>query len=106
MYVFLVSALFFSAYIYIFGKHPGVSLATRQLRTLLERFANNTSLDLVFNAFQALADDASRDEGLRTWFKAVDLYIRKVLLEPGYVLEPDCNTQVRVLVLFASDNQY
>jgi hypothetical protein len=77
--------------------HPGVSLATRQLRTLLERFANNTSLDLVFNAFQALADDASRDEGLRTWFKAVDLYIRKVLLEPGYVLEPDCNTQANRL---------
>ncbi|KAF8965936.1 hypothetical protein BDZ97DRAFT_1756944 [Flammula alnicola] len=31
------------------------------------------------------------------WFSAVNLYIRKVLLDPGYVLEPDCNSHANRL---------
>jgi len=72
-------------------QEPTVSLAMAELRPLLERFANGTSFGIVTDSINALIDDSRRDESLREWFKAVDLYIRKVLLEPGYVLEPDCN---------------
>lgn len=52
--------------------------AISEIRTLLERFANGQSMSVIFDAFNALADDANRDEGLRDWFKSVDAYIRKV----------------------------
>ncbi|KAK2464849.1 hypothetical protein APHAL10511_003148 [Amanita phalloides] len=65
--------------------------AIDELRTLLERFANNTSLNLVIDAMDALIDDAYKDEGLRHWFQDVNVYARQVLLEPGYVLEDQCN---------------
>jgi len=69
--------------------------ATRELRTLLERFANGRSMDQIKDAIDVLYDDANRDEGLRNWFKQVDQYARKVLLQPGYVLEPQCNGEGR-----------
>ena len=48
-------------------------------------------MDPILNATGALYDDAQKDEQLRTWFHKMDDYIRKVLLEPGYVLQPRCN---------------
>ncbi|KAF8956220.1 hypothetical protein BDZ97DRAFT_1852748 [Flammula alnicola] len=74
-----------------------LNICISELRTLLERFANGTSTDIIGDAITALIDDSRRDEGLRDWFRSVDLYIRKVLLEPGYVLEPDCNNQANSL---------
>ncbi|KAG2024158.1 hypothetical protein CC2G_001738 [Coprinopsis cinerea AmutBmut pab1-1] len=76
--------------------HP-IKLATLELRTLLERFANNTSTNGIFDAMDALADDARRDEGLREWFRSVNIWMRKVFLEPGYIIEPDCDNQARNL---------
>ncbi|KAF8890527.1 hypothetical protein CPB84DRAFT_1816344 [Gymnopilus junonius] len=74
-----------------------LSLSLREIRTLLERFANGKSVDTITDAVDALIDDANRDEALKEWFSAVDLYIRKVLLEPGYVLESDCNNHANRL---------
>jgi len=62
-----------------------------EFRTILERFANGRSMNPIFDAIDALADDARRDETLRAWFRSVDKYMRRVLLEPGYVLDDDCN---------------
>lgn len=76
--------------------HP-IKRATFELRTLLERFANNKTMDGIFSAMDALIDDSRRDEELRVWFRSVDTYMRKVLLQPGYVLEPDCDNQARAL---------
>jgi ribosome-binding protein aMBF1 (putative translation factor) len=45
-------------------KDKNLKRATRELRTLLERFANNMSLDIVLDAVDAIIDDARRDEGL------------------------------------------
>lgn len=84
--------------------------AINEIRTLLERFANGMSMDIVLDAFGALRDDAQRDQELSQWFEQVDAYVRKVrfflpwkdrykaisiqvLLEVGYVLQPECNTQ-------------
>ncbi|KAF8749124.1 hypothetical protein RHS01_10322 [Rhizoctonia solani] len=74
---------------------PSLRLATRELRTLLERFANGQSMDPILDATGALWDDAQKDEGLRAWFRKMDEYVRKVLLEPGYVLQPQCNDRGR-----------
>jgi len=73
----------------------GLSQAARELRTLLERFANDRSMDQIKDAVDALYDDANRDEELRNWFKQANQYARKVLLQPGYVLEPQCDTEGR-----------
>jgi Family of unknown function (DUF5923) len=88
-----------------------LNLAIAELRTLLERFANYKSLDVIIDAIDALIDDTDRDEGLREWFMSIDVYIRKVfsplyyyiyvlirylkqvLLDPGFVLESTCNTE-------------
>ncbi|KDR72326.1 hypothetical protein GALMADRAFT_213339 [Galerina marginata CBS 339.88] len=81
------------------GAHETSNLSQRtaELRTLLERFANGKSMDIITNAIDALIDDANRDEALKQWFEAVDLYVHKVLLEPGYVLKPECNTHANKL---------
>ncbi|PSS29844.1 hypothetical protein PHLCEN_2v2659 [Hermanssonia centrifuga] len=71
--------------------------ATSELRTLLERFANGMSMDVIGDAMHDLWQDAQNDEDLRNWFRSVDAYIRKVLLEPGYVLEPECNNEANRL---------
>ncbi|KAF4574250.1 hypothetical protein EYR40_006036 [Pleurotus pulmonarius] len=65
--------------------------ALSELRTLLERFANGKTMDGIFDAINVLIDDTRRDPELRDWFANVDTYIRKVLLDAGYVLEEECN---------------
>jgi len=57
---------------------PALKHATTELRTLLERFANGKSMDIVVDAGHALIDDAQRDPELRDWFKKVNAYIHKV----------------------------
>lgn len=52
--------------------------ATSELRTLLERFANGMSMDVIGDAMHALWEDAQKDEELRDWFRSVDAYLRKV----------------------------
>ncbi|KAI0360398.1 hypothetical protein OH77DRAFT_678973 [Trametes cingulata] len=71
--------------------------ATSELRTLLERFANGKSLSIIGDAMQQLYRDAQQDEELRQWFRDVDGYTRKVLLDPGFVLEPQCNNEANAL---------
>ncbi|KAH9984085.1 hypothetical protein BJV74DRAFT_848879 [Russula compacta] len=85
------------------GKEAGTQVAgddvfrtsTTQIRTLLERFANGNSMDTIIDAINKLIDDAKNDEEFRRWFQTVDAYARNVLLEPGYVLEPRCNSEGR-----------
>ncbi len=62
---------------------------------MLERFADGKSMDTIIDAINDLIDDTKNDEEFRQWFQAVDAYARKVLLEPGYVLEPLCNSEGR-----------
>ena len=56
----------------------GLRTATLELRTLLERFANGQSMNIIFDAANALIDDANKDEELRKWFKNLNAYVRKV----------------------------
>ncbi|TEB21020.1 hypothetical protein FA13DRAFT_1643942 [Coprinellus micaceus] len=70
-----------------------LKIATLELRTLLERFANNTSMDVIFDAINVLADDTRRDPELHQWFKNVDTYVRRVLLKPGFILQPQSDAE-------------
>ncbi|THU95239.1 hypothetical protein K435DRAFT_779121 [Dendrothele bispora CBS 962.96] len=73
---------------------PNLQTSLSQLRALLERLANGKSLqDHVWDPVNALIDDAQRDSELREWWSRVTDYIEKVLLTPGYIMEPACNTR-------------
>ena len=50
-------------------------------------------MDVIIDAINMLIDDARKDEEFRGWFQSVGAYSRKVLLEPGYVLDPKCNSE-------------
>lgn len=59
------------------------------LKTLIERFANSTSLDDLFDAINQIYRDADKDPELKDWFKKVDAYIRKCLKEQGYIVQEE-----------------
>lgn len=45
-------------------------------KTLIERFANNTSLQDFFESLNNIYRDADKDPELRGWFKNMNTYIR------------------------------
>ena len=95
--------------IFSVSQDRGLKKATSELRILLERFANNKSMDTIFDAVNALIDDANHDQNLQDWFKSLHAYVRKILLDAGYVLEPDCNShgkQIRESGLQFYDGKY
>lgn len=57
------------------------------LKMLIERFANSTSLDDLFDAINRIYRDADQDPELKDWFKKVDAYIRKCLQEQGFIMQ-------------------
>jgi gas vesicle protein len=77
---------------------PSLQRAITELRTFLERSANGKSLDGIEQSIRVLYDDAQQDQDLRRWFKDLDEYVRKTLLEPGYVLSPQCNNRGNELI--------
>ncbi|KAG8530372.1 uncharacterized protein KY384_004874 [Bacidia gigantensis] len=65
--------------------------ALTSIKTLLERFANSTSADDLFDSIKNVYDDAEKDPELKNWFKALDYYIRKCLKESGFIMKPEAN---------------
>jgi hypothetical protein len=63
------------------------------LKALIERFANSTSTDDLWESLNNIYQDAQRDPELKNWFKSVDTYVRKCLKETGYILEDASNTE-------------
>ncbi|KAJ5606220.1 hypothetical protein N7510_009001 [Penicillium lagena] len=76
-----------------FRATDSVQAAENCLRTLIERFANNTSLSDFFDSLNKIYTDADKDPELRRWFKNVDTYIRKCLREQGFIMEDEANRQ-------------
>ncbi|KAH7884057.1 hypothetical protein F5I97DRAFT_2046740 [Phlebopus sp. FC_14] len=72
---------------------PALRQAMKELRELLERFANNKSMNIIFDAADAIIDDGRRDEEFTNWIKRLNQFVRRVLLEAGYVLEDDCTRE-------------
>lgn len=67
--------------------------ALTPLKLLVERFANGTSTDDLWDAINQIYRDADADPELKNWFKDLDTYFRKCLKDPGYVMLDDANTQ-------------
>lgn len=76
------------------GAHADTSLqkAETDLRVLIERFANYTSMDDLFESLNKIYSDADKDPELKGWFKKMDAYIRKCLKQQGYIME-DSSTE-------------
>lgn len=79
-------------------KDNHVKTAQQDLKTLIERFANYTSMDDFFDALNDLYADADRDPELKNYFKSINGYIRRVLREKGYILQPDSTHEYNRLV--------
>lgn len=65
----------------------GITAAEDDLKILIERFANYTSLDDFLDCINQFYQDADRDPELKGWFKHLDVFIRKSLKERGYVMQ-------------------
>lgn len=77
------------------GAHTDDSLqmAEADLKTLIERFANGTSLDDLFDSVNQIYRDADKDPELKGWFKKTDAYIRKCLKTQGYIMRDDATDE-------------
>ncbi|KAK0390953.1 hypothetical protein NLU13_0456 [Sarocladium strictum] len=71
----------------------GLRAAEVDLRTLIERFANGTSTSELWASINEIYKLAQRDEELKNWFKSMDRYVRRCLLEQGYILEDESSRE-------------
>lgn len=68
---------------------PTFQRSFEHLQVILARMAGRP-LEGVIAAIDQLYDDARHDDSLRVWWADVDAYIRKSLLEPGYIVDDEC----------------
>lgn len=66
------------------------------LKIILARLSGRP-LDGVIAAVDQLYDDARHDDALRAWWADIDAYVRKSLLEPGFIVDDDCAREGRAL---------
>ncbi|KAG5930364.1 hypothetical protein E4U53_002261 [Claviceps sorghi] len=71
----------------------GFAAAEADLRTLIERFANGTSTSNLWESIAQIYKDADKDSELKSWFKQFDSFIRRCLLEQGYILDESSNKE-------------
>lgn len=71
----------------------GLQAAETDLRTLIERFANGTSADDLFESINNIYRDAEKDPELKKWFQSIDKYIRKCLQEQGFIMQDAANEE-------------
>ena len=67
------------------------------LKLLIERFANGTSTNDLFDSINMIYRDADQDPELKSWFKKVDTYIRKCLKQQGYIMEDSATDEWNAL---------
>ncbi|GAB7363979.1 hypothetical protein MBLNU230_g4540t1 [Neophaeotheca triangularis] len=77
------------------GAHSQDTLKTAEtnLKTLLERFANNTSFDDLTDSINKMYKHADEDPELKNFFRDLNGYIRKCLKEQGFVLQESSNEE-------------
>lgn len=71
----------------------GFAAAEADLRTLIERFANGTSTSNLWESIGQIYKDADKDTELKDWFKTMDSFVRRCLLEQGYILDESSNKE-------------
>ncbi|KAL5501687.1 hypothetical protein ACEPAH_8947 [Sanghuangporus vaninii] len=80
-----------------FFEDPTISQAASEMRIFLERLADGRSMEGMFSAARNLQKDAETDEELREWWTRVDSFARRALLESGFVLKPEFESQAHQL---------
>ncbi|GJJ13079.1 hypothetical protein Clacol_007329 [Clathrus columnatus] len=71
--------------------------AKNELFALLTRVANNRSPQPIVDAGRKLYDISRNDQELREWFQQINSWLRKILLESGYVVNEECDQEGRRL---------
>ncbi|KAI0148383.1 hypothetical protein GGR57DRAFT_239258 [Xylariaceae sp. FL1272] len=71
----------------------GLRKAEADLKTLIERFANGTSSDDLWDSIKTIYEDADRDPELKGWFRSVNTYIRRCLQQQGYIMDEASNEE-------------
>ncbi|KAF2429731.1 hypothetical protein EJ08DRAFT_613446 [Tothia fuscella] len=81
------------------GAHQdsALELAEADLKTLIERFANSTSTDDLFDSVNQIYRDADQDPELKGWFRKMDAYIRKCLQQQGFILQDQATDEWNAL---------
>jgi len=74
-----------------------VQAAEKSLKTVIERFANSTSLDDLLDAIRSIQKCAQADLELRDWFRSLNTYFRRCLQQTGYVVRPEAKEEWRAL---------
>ncbi|EEH03671.1 conserved hypothetical protein [Histoplasma capsulatum G186AR] len=71
--------------------------AMKKLQLILERFANSSSMDNLFDYIENFYHAANEDPRLKDWFRSVNSFtsldFRKCLQEQGFILEDSANEQ-------------
>ncbi|KAK0206169.1 hypothetical protein DFS33DRAFT_1499100 [Desarmillaria ectypa] len=88
-----------------------VSKALKQLKTLVERFANNRSLNDLFAKAKQCAIDVREDKDLQKWFQEFFQVIRKTINDAGYMQSEDLEQAKKELrtrwkKLFVEDSKW
>lgn len=78
-------------------RDPIYANAEMELRILLERFANDTSMQPIIDAIDVMYADARDDPELRQWWSNFGSYLRRVLQEEGYIMTDQCDEDGRAL---------
>lgn len=74
-----------------------IQTAETAFRTVLERFANGRPTQPILDAIDQIYTDVKNDPELKDWFKRLDSYLRRLLLEPGFVMKDDADREARQL---------
>ncbi|KAK2629369.1 hypothetical protein QTJ16_000189 [Diplocarpon rosae] len=71
------------------GAHSdnALKLAEADLLLLIQRWANCTSTDDLFESINNIYRDADQDPELKSWLKNIDAYVRKCLKQQGYIMD-------------------
>ncbi|KAF5393156.1 hypothetical protein D9757_001352 [Collybiopsis confluens] len=79
-------------------ENPELQGSMSELRIIAERFANGRNMQQdIWDPINALIDDAQRDKEFKDWWREVGEWTEKILLTPGYILEPASNNRGREL---------
>lgn len=74
-----------------------IDTAQSTFRTLIERFANGQSTQPIVDSLDVIYNDCAKDPELKKYFQDWDLYVRRCVSEPGFVMKEEANTQARQL---------
>ncbi|KAK0545215.1 hypothetical protein OC861_006414 [Tilletia horrida] len=67
--------------------------AIKNLRSIIETFANGKSLDPLIDSVKKIYDDVKEDERLSNFWNDIDAYVERLLFDEGYVTSSKASRQ-------------